>query len=678
MTHRLFSDSGAYASSPGLSTAIFFSSRADCAFDTRPSFPLMLVWRQAVLSAAAVERSVTALPSFAWRRRRSRDVRGREMCKSCKRKLKAHVAAILLAPAVTAGQPILGKIGETALSLASPTDLAATATGELVPAAHAAEAKSEGAQKWTCPMHPHYIADEFGACPICGMDLVKLESGDDAPGGAEAASREVITVAPEVMQSMGVRLAKAEQTQFGRTIRSYGRVTENERLQSEISSRVEGWVTKLKTTAVGDEVSEGDLLFEMYAPQLVVSQNDYLRPGSADLRGRGIAQLKSLGVQDKAIEAMQGRKKPMQDVPFYAARSGVISELNIREGSHVQRGTLMARIQDYSSVWLMVGVAEKDLGFISRDTPATVTFPSLPDHEVNARVDYIYPTVDEKTRTGRVRLVVENPDGRIRPGSYADVKFEVGAEMRVAVPSEAVLRSGDGSHVVVSLGDGRFEPRAVETGLNSGRWTEVASGVEPGEQIVVSGQFLLDSGSALRESFRKLERAQLPLSLLKLDNNEMSMVDHLVDGALYLHEALVDGYSVQADFLDPAVSIRDLMWPRYKDTQLAFVLEDATAALKKAQEARAVSETQAALAELVAALRPWLLNGAPEHYRERGIAMFREEDGERLWLQMDGDAINPYSRGPGEQVPWPEASVRTAAGGGRDAGQEQNILVHQH
>ena len=216
----------------------------------------------------------------------------------------------------------------------------------------------------------------------------------------------------------------------------------------------------------------------------------------------------------------------MQDVPFYAARSGVISELNIRQGSHVQRGTLMARVQDYSSVWLMVGVAEKDLGFISRDTPATVSFPNLPDHKVEARVDYVYPTVDEKTRTGRVRLVVENPDGRIRPGSYADVTFELGAEMRVAVPSEAVLRSGDGSHVAWR--------RAVSLG-------EVARGVEPGEEIVVSGQFLLDSGSALREAFRKLERATLAPSLLDLDKNETEMMDRLVDGALYLHEALVDG-----------------------------------------------------------------------------------------------------------------------------------------
>ncbi len=504
--------------------------------------------------------------------------------------------------------------------------------------------------------------------------------GDGAAASTGGVKREAITVAPEVMQSMGVRIAKAEQARFGRAIRSFGRVTENERLQTEISSRIEGWITKLRATAVGDEVSEGDLLFEMYAPQLVVAQNDYLRPRLADLRGRGVAQLKSLGVQDKAIEQMQGRQQPLQDVPFYAARSGVISELNIRDGSHVQRGTLMARIQDYSSVWLMVGVAEKDLGFISRDTPASVSFPNLPDHKVNARVDYIYPTVDEKTRTGRVRLVVENPDGRIRPGSYADVTFEVGAELRVAVPSEAVLRSGEGSHVVVSLGGGRFEPRAVETGLSAGRWTEVARGVEPGDEIVVSGQFLLDSGSALRESFRKLERATLALSLLELDKDEIGMMDRLVDGALYLHEALVDGYDVQPDFLDPAVSVRDLMWPRYRDTRLAFMLEDAAAALRKAQDARAVSETQDALGELATALRPWVLNGAPDHYRERGVALFREIGGARLWLQLKGDPVNPYSRAPGEQVPSPDEPASPVANDEpeADAHGRQSSLVRHH
>lgn len=332
---------------------------------------------------------------------------------------------------------------------------------------------------------------------------------------------------------------------------------------------------------------------------------------------------------------------------------------------------MMAKIQDYSTVWLIVGVAEKDLGFVSADTSAKVTFPSLPGREVTAKVDYVYPTVDMKTRTGQVRLVVDNPDGLIRPGSYADVSFEVGIEQRVAVPSESILKSGEGRHVVVSLGQGRFEPRAIEAGLVSGAWTEVKSGVKPGEDIVVSGQFLLDSESALRESFRKLERLQLPLSLIKLDGNQFAMIDHMVDAALYLHEALIDGYGPDPKFLDPAISIRDLMWPRFKDTKLAFVLEDSASALRDAQKARTISETEAALAKLVSALRPWLMDGAPDHYREKKVALFKEKNGERLWLQKDGKPLNPYASGAGEQIPWPETGNPSTADAGGDAQSER-------
>jgi Cu(I)/Ag(I) efflux system membrane fusion protein len=510
-------------------------------------------------------------------------------------------------------------------------------------------------------MHPHYIADEFGTCPICGMDLVKLETGADPMNNASAESRTVVTVAPEVMQNMGVRLAKAEDSQFGRAIRSFGIVTENERQQLEITSRVEGWIEDLKITAVGDQVKEGDLLFRLYSPQLVISQNDYIKPGTSDLAGRGLAQLRALGVQDKTIEQMKGLKQPMEFVPFYADRDGTVSELNLRQGAYVQRGMMMAKIQSYATVWLIVGVAEKDLGFISAETSAKVSFPSLPGREVTAKVDYVYPTVDTKTRTGQVRLVIDNPDGLIRPGSYADVSFEVGVEQRVAVPSESILKSGEGRYVVVSLGQGRFEPRAIEAGLVSGPWTEVKSGVKAGEDIVVSGQFLLDSESALRESFRKLERLQLPLSLVKLDDNQFAMIDHMVDAALYLHEALIDGYDPDPKFLDPAISIRDLMWPRFKDTKLAFVLEDAASALREAQKARAISETETALAKLVTALRPWLMDGAPDHYREKKVALFKEQDGKRLWLQKEGKPLNPYGSGAGEQIPWPETENPSTA-----------------
>lgn len=579
------------------------------------------------------------------------------MCARCKRKTAQRLSTLLLAPALLLGQPSFPdiKAGRAAGTPVAPISILLGVSSAQADEAKAALTKDEGTTKWTCPMHPHYIADEFGTCPICGMDLVKLQTGGQSLSAESAESRTVITVAPEVIQNMGVRLGKAERSNFGRSLRSFGIVRKNERLQTEITARVEGWVEKLHVTAVGDEVKAGTTLFELYAPQLVVSQNDYLAAGAnSQVRDRGFAQLRSYGVQPRTIELIKKQKEPLQLVPFYAERDGVISQLQLRQGSYTKRGMILAMIQDYSSVWLQVSVAEKDLGFISKDTPAKVTFPNLSGRTVEGKVDYIYPTIDTKTRTGQVRLVIDNPDGKIRPGTYADVAFQVDTENRMAVPTESVLKSGEGKYVVVSLGEGRFEPRSVETGLISDRWTEVTKGVETGEDIVVSGQFLLDSESALRESFHKLQRLQLPLSLLKLDKNQFAMIDHFVDAAIYIHEALVDGYDLEKTYLDPAISVRDFMWPRFKNTKLSFVLNDSAKALEEAKLAKSESEVQAALAKLTTALKTWMLEGAPKHYKSRKVALFTDNESGRIWVQLQGKAINPYSRGDAELIAWPD------------------------
>lgn len=536
--------------------------------------------------------------------------------------------------------------------------------------AEAQQSKSTGTneksgQKWTCPMHPHYIANEFGTCPICGMDLVKLDTGTSAPDTAGSApgsapGRTPITVAPETLQTMGVRLAKAEMTSFGRIIRSFGIVTENERLQTELTARLEGWIEDLKIRAIGDQVKEGDLLFTIYAPEFAVSQRDYLDALSGRDRSRIESvktRLRAFGMQERAIEELVQKGRALDFVPYYADRTGTISLIDLRQGSYVKRGSILTRIQDYSQVWLMVSVSEKDLGFISVGTPAQVTMPNLPGREILATVEYVYPTVDTKTRTGKVRLVINNPDGQLRPGAYADVAFEVAAEQRLAVPTEAILISGGGRYVVASLGEGRFEPRTVTTGLTSGRWTEVSGEIREGDEIVVSGQFLIDSESALRESFRKLERLQLPMSLLKLSDAQFAMVDHFVDAALYLHEALTDGYTVDPKALNAAIEVKTLLWPAFQNTRLAYVMQDSVKALEHAQAARTLSETQAALGELVKALTPWMQDGAPTHYASKKLAIYRDSATGRSWVQIAGQPANPYGESKAELLPWPKSSA---------------------
>lgn len=374
------------------------------------------------------------------------------------------------------------------------------------------------AGQYTCPMHPHYVADDMGTCPICGMDLVPV--GDDEPRARGAAAdmdkKTIVTIPPETIQNMGVRTEKAALSRFGTNVRSYGLVTENVRNTHVVSGRVAGWIEELTITAVGDEVKKGDLLFRLYSPDLVSAQQDYVAAIATGIRGRidaSARRLQSLGVGGKALERIRaGREKP-ERLPFYAEVDGVVSHLMVSQGSYVEPGMRIATIQDYRSVWIDASVAEKDLQFLSSDSRATVTFPNLGNALRTARIDYIHPTINSDSRTGRVRLVLENVDGGLKPGAYADVVFESNIDERLGIPSEAILKSSGGDFVVVALGHGKFQSRKVETGIHSGGRIEITRGLEAGERVVVSSQFLIDSESSLRESFRKLEAAAPAVTL---------------------------------------------------------------------------------------------------------------------------------------------------------------------
>ncbi|MCF6198531.1 MAG: efflux RND transporter periplasmic adaptor subunit [Hyphomicrobiaceae bacterium] len=539
--------------------------------------------------------------------------------------------------------------------------------------AKSTNSNKKSGQKYTCPMHPHYIANEEGNCPICGMELVPL-AGDDEDKSASAEQtgrgtagprkRKPILIAAETIQNMGVRIAKVEKVAFGRQIRAYGIVKENEKMQQVVSNRLDGWIEELKVLAVGDPVKKGALLYKIYSPELFVSQRDYLSTirgkGRDSSRKRATAQrLRSYGVQTKALRLLARKGKVMMKMPFYAESSGVVSKLMVAPGSFVKRGAMIAMIQDYSKVWLMVSIAEQDLGFLTKRSTAQVTFPTMKGRTTTARIDYIYPTVDATSRTGQVRLVIDNKDGRLRPGTYADVVFKVGTRQKLAVPTESLLRSETGRYVIMATGEGRFEPRNVKTGLTTEGLTEIVEGLNNGDDIVVSGQFLLDSESALRESFRKLQRLQTPLPLLELDDKQMALVDHLVDAALYIHENLRKSRDIEASFIQPAYEIRNLMWADFRHTQLAPVLNAAQKAIGNAQKARSTSRLRAALDDLVKGLRPWMLEGRPYYYQSKGLALFKEDKAKgrgRMWVQQGDKSLNPYGKGKPQRIAWPNSS----------------------
>ena len=334
-----------------------------------------------------------------------------------------------------------------------------------------------------------------------GMDYIPVYENE------VASSDSAVVVAPETIQALGVKIETAKEVDFGRTIRTFGAVADNARLLTEVTSRVDGWIDELVITAVGDEVRKGDLIFRLRSPDLIAAERDYvtaLKSGSSSWAASSATRLKSLGVQDKAIAEIKAGGKVDELTPFYAERDGIVSVLNVRKGAFIKSGDQIATIADYGEVWVIASIAEQDLPLIAAGAPAAVTFPNAPAAGRTATVDYVYPTVDPKTRTGKARIVLDNAGLALRPGAYADVSFEIGSQSRLAVPSEAILRDLRGAHVILAMGEGRFMAVSVKTGLVATGLTEIVDGLDAGDPIVVSGQFLIDSESNLKESLGKL------------------------------------------------------------------------------------------------------------------------------------------------------------------------------
>lgn len=513
-------------------------------------------------------------------------------------------------------------------------------------------------ESYTCPMHPHYTSDQIGACPICGMDLVPMAGRNEEISSG-------VTVSPEMIQTMGIRTATVSEQPFGRRVRAYGHLKASSRLEKSVASRLEGWIESLSVTAVGDKVTKGALLYTVYSPDLVAAQRDYLialRSGAKIRIASAARRLKSLGMQSRVVASLKKSKKIMERMPIYSEGGGVVSMLWVRDGDYVKPGVPVMRLQSYDEVWVMASVAEQDIAMIKKDLPALLNFPDAGVQQRTGLIDYIYPVVDEKTRTGQIRIVVNNRDGLLRPGGYADVTFMLEEKTRLSVPSESVLRDSAGAHVVALMGEGRFKPIAVRTGIVSRDRTEILAGLEVGETVVVSGQFLLDSEASLREGFRKLTppkkmanfTATTPLSELPVDAGTLALIDHFIDASLYFHEALVDGYTLDPYFVDGLIKAGDDLAVRFESSTLMPVIQGSIAALNTAKEAGQAKQLQVALAQLMVAIEPWLLRGAPIHYRDLDLALYRENESGRFWLQENNKSNNPYGNGIGVVIPWPD------------------------
>ncbi len=359
---------------------------------------------------------------------------------------------------------------------------------------------------YVCPMHPQIVRKEPGSCPICGMDLVEkiIDSTAD--------ERPTVSVSGEIIQSMGIRTARTERGTLWKYIQTVGRVDYDETRLAHVHPRASGWMERLKVRAEGEQVRRGQVLGHLYSPDILSAQVDFLI-ALKQYQGKAGAEkidktrnlLRLLDVPDPIIKQIEDSGETRNTIPVNAPIDGILTKMDIRDGMYVSPQTTMVSIADLSRVWVMVDVFENQLDWLQSGLEAKITVPALPGRKWNGKLDYVYPELDPRTRTLKVRLSFDNPDTLLRPNMFAEVVIYGGPKHDVlSIPREALIVTGKRQSVVKALGGGRFQPVDVSTGMQRGERVEILSGLDEGDEIVVSGQFLIDSESNLQASFLRM------------------------------------------------------------------------------------------------------------------------------------------------------------------------------
>ena len=350
-----------------------------------------------------------------------------------------------------------------------------------------------------------------------GTSMPTPEQTTLAANDTDARSRAEFRIDPGRLQRIGVRTALVERRALDTHVRAVGRVVAEETTLEDVALKVRGWVGEVQIDAVGDPVERGEVLFTVYSPELYAAQEEYLQALRSQERARGTTapdrsdylvraahnRLRLWDIAASDLEQIERDGEALQHLPIRAPVSGYVVEKNVSRGSAFEPGTRLYRIAPLSRVWVEADIYEFELSSVRTGQRATVTLPYLADRSFEATVAYVYPTLNPKTRTARVRLELPNPDLELRPAMYANVHLHVERGDRLVVPQSAVLYAGERSFVFLSLGDGHFRPQEIAVGTRSGEQVEVLSGVENGDRIVTSGTFLIASESRLRAALEQ-------------------------------------------------------------------------------------------------------------------------------------------------------------------------------
>lgn len=337
-----------------------------------------------------------------------------------------------------------------------------------------------------------------------GMDYIPVYEN-------EAADGNVVQVSISKVQKLGVKTEAAKTRIINRTIHAVGTVQPDESRQMIVTTRYEGWIENLMANKTGDEVREGEELIEIYSPQVALAEQELAlaQRAGGNITKAAMRKLSLLGISDQEIKRIS-KEGPSRTVKVHAPMKGQILEKMVVDGMYIQAGAPLYKIVDLSEVWVIADVYEQDIGLIKPGQGVLLSFTAFPGEEIKGKVDFIYPNLSKETRTAKVRVTLPNPDGRFRSDMYVTADFIAPAsgEPIVSVPSSAVLDSGKHQIVLVEKGEGKYEPREVKIGQRTAEYTEIEEGLEEGEKIVVSANFLIDAESNLQAALKAFTKDQ--------------------------------------------------------------------------------------------------------------------------------------------------------------------------
>ena len=449
----------------------------------------------------------------------------------------------------------------------------------------------EEKQLYTCGMHPEIISDEPGLCPICEMILTPIKSSNqklsgeskiiywrapmdpneiyDAPGKSkigmnlipvyedEISGSGIVTIDPEVQQNMNIKTAKIEVKQLSSKLVTNGVLQTNETSEYIVTTRINGWVERLFVNYTGQQVSKGSKLMDIYSPELVSAQQELLtalsyqntvnesslgpiRESGNELVKNAMRKLELLNVAEAEIKRLVETKEVKTYVTLYAPKSGTVLEKNIVEGQKVMGGMPLLKIANLSSLWLMADIYEYELAKVKVGSKASITFNFLPGKIYEGKVSFIYPTLDPKARTVKIRIELNN-HGELKPSMFANLIIE-GEDLgkKPVIPENAIIRTGLKDVVILSIGNGKFKPQQVQLSGYADGYYQVLSGASEGNTIVTSAQFLIDSESNLKAAISQFQSGTQDVKSERKDKKREMKEDNNDHSSSIVYEGVID------------------------------------------------------------------------------------------------------------------------------------------